>query len=264
MSKDKVTRVGVIGCGFYAQNHLHAWSDLRSEGAELVAVCDLDPEKAQSAAEHFGGNWYTDVDEMLDIENIDLLDIVTRMDNHRSLASKAAERKIAAIVQKPFAPNLAECMAIVDTARRQGAWLAVHENFRFANSMRRVKAVIASGDIGDPNWARIAFRTGFDVYSGQPYLAKEDRMSILDSGIHVLDLARWFLGEVDRLSCETQRRNPAIKGEDTATMMLRHRSGAVSIVETTYGRIVFQTSFPKLCLKLKELKDQSSSLEVNK
>ena len=82
-----------------------------------------------------------------------------------------------------------------------------------------------------PNWARLSFRTGYNVYGGQPYLAKEERLVILDVGIHVLDLARYFMGEVDRLYCETQKRNPKIRAEDTATMTFRHISGAVSIVE---------------------------------
>ena len=55
---------------------------------------------------------------------------------------------------------------------------------------------------------------------------------ILDLGIHVLDLARYFLGDVERVYCETQKRNPAINGEDTATIMLKHTSGAVSVVTT--------------------------------
>ena len=42
--------IGLIGCGFFAQNHLHAWKDLAPEGADLVAVCDLDPAKANAAA----------------------------------------------------------------------------------------------------------------------------------------------------------------------------------------------------------------------
>ena len=44
-----MTRIGLIGCGFYAQNHLNAWADLKEKGAELVAVCDIDSEKAEAA-----------------------------------------------------------------------------------------------------------------------------------------------------------------------------------------------------------------------
>ncbi len=250
MRESKRTRIGLVGCGFYGQNHLHAWSDLKPQGADLVAVCDQDPERAQAAGRQFGAPWYEDLDAMLDDARIDLLDIATRMDSHCSLARNAAERGIAAIVQKPFAPDLEECKAIVENASQHGTWLAVHENFRFGTGMRRVRARIDEGVIGAPNWARIAFRTGYDVYRGQPYLASEERFSILDSGVHVLDLARFFLGEVDRLYCETQSRKAGIRGEDTATMLLRHSSGAVSVVETTYEAHRIPDPFPETVLEI--------------
>ena len=254
MRESKRTRIGLVGCGFYGQNHLHAWSDLKPHGADLVAVCDQDPDRAQAAGRQFGASPYDDLDTMLDEVQIDLLDIATRMDSHRSLARNAAERGIATIVQKPFAPDLEECRAIVETAGKHGTWLAVHENFRFGTGMRRVRALIDEGTIGTPNWARIAFRTGYDIYRGQPYLALEERFSILDSGIHVLDLARFFLGEVDRLYCETQSRKAGIRGEDTATMLLRHSSGAVSVVETTYEAHRIPDSFPETVLEIEGAK----------
>lgn len=238
-------RIGLIGCGFYAQNHLNAWADLNVKEAELVAVCDIGSEKAEAAGKKFGAPFYTDVDQMPDIGGIDLLDIVTQMDRHGVLSAKAAKRKIATILQTPLAPGIDEAIAIVENAERQGVWLAVHENFRFGTGMRRIKAVIESDAIGEPNWARISFRTGYDVYRGQPCLAQVDRLAILDTGIHVLDLARFFLGEVERISCETQQRNPSAKAEDSATMMLRHVSGAVSIVETTYESRCMPVRFPK-------------------
>jgi D-apiose dehydrogenase len=250
MTDSKQTRVAMVGCGFYAQNHLHAWKHLTPKGADLVAVCDLDPAKAEAAGKNFGAPWFTDVNKMFDTVAIDLVDIATRMDSHRVLAAKAADRKIAAIVQKPFAPRWDDCVAITAHAQSKGAWLAVHENFRFTTAMRRVKAVIASGAIGAPNWARISFRTGFDVYRGQPYLAHEERLLLLDVGVHVLDLARWLMGEVEHLSCETQRRNPKIKAEDTASMLLRHVSGAVSFVDATYEAHRIPDPFPETLVEV--------------
>ena len=123
---------------------------------------------------------------------------------------------------------------MVKAADDAGTFFAVHENFRFQAPMRRVREVLASGEIGVPTWARISFRTGVDVYANQPYLRDEERLIVLDLGIHVLDLARVFLGEVAHLSCETQRRSDSTRAEDTATMLLRHRSGAVSVVDCTY------------------------------
>ena len=168
----KTVAVGMVGCGFYAQNHLHAWSDLGAEGAVLSAVCDRDPARAEAAGAKFGVPHFTDMNAMLDKVEIGLLDIATRMDTHRELAAIAAERGVPAVVQKPFAPTWEECIAIVEKARKHQAWLAVHENFRFASAMRAVKKVLTQGTIGTPTWARLSWRTGFDVYRGQPYLPR--------------------------------------------------------------------------------------------
>jgi predicted dehydrogenase len=252
-------RIGVIGCGFYAQNHLHAWRDLAGEGAVLAAVCDVDAGKTQAAGRSFGVPSYTDATTMLATERLDAVDIVTRHDTHRALCELAIGKGVATIVQKPFAPSWEDCVAIVDAAEKAGVWLAVHENFRFQTPMRHVSRAIDSGAIGTPSWARIMFRTGFDVYRTQPYFYDEERLAIADVGIHVLDLARFFLGEVERISCETQRRNPKVKAEDTATMLLRHRSGAVSVVECTYEARRDPDPFPET---LVEIEGEKGSITV--
>src|SRR6185437_6153862 len=116
---------------------------------------------------------------------------------------------------------------------------------RWQSPMRKLKAVIDSGAIGEPTRARIAFRTGYDIYAVQPYLHQAKRYAILDVGIHMLDLARFFLGDVERVSCETQTRNPENIGEDTATIMMRHRSGAVSVVECSMESRIDPDPFPE-------------------
>jgi predicted dehydrogenase len=153
-------------------------------------------------------------------------------------------------VQKPFAPSWEDAVAIVDAAEAAGVWLAVHENFRFEAPMRHVRRLIDSGAIGTPSWARISFRTGYDIYRTQPYLYDEEHFVIADVGIHVLDLARFLMGEVERLSCETQRRNPKVRAEDTATMLVRHAGGAVSVVECTYEARRSPDIFPETTVEV--------------
>jgi predicted dehydrogenase len=243
--------IGVIGCGFFSRNHLNSWNDLRPEGAEVVAVCDIDAGKAKAAAEAFGvPHWYTDAETMFRERNLGLVDIITRMDTHLELARMAARYRVPMIVQKPFAPNIADVRAIVDTADKAGLFLAVHENFRFQTPLMKVRKVLDSGAIGEPSWARISFRTGYDIYSGQPYFFDEERFVILDLGVHVVDVARYFLGEVERVSCETQKRNPKVKAEDTATMVLGHTSGAVSVVECTYESRKLRDPFPETLVEI--------------
>lgn len=244
-------RVGLIGCGFFARNHLHAWRDLAAEGVDLVAVCDIDPAKASTAAAEFGvPKWYGALDDMIAAEGLDLLDIATRMDSHSALVGKSVDAGIATIVQKPFAPNWEEAVAMTDRALRADVFLAVHENFRFQTPMQKVREVLASGVIGPPSWARISFRTGYDLYRTQPYFYDEERFILLDLGVHTLDLARVFMGEAERVYCETQRRNPKVRAEDTATVMLRHASGAVSVVDFSYESRKLPDPFPETIVEI--------------
>jgi D-apiose dehydrogenase len=251
----EATRVGVIGCGFFARNHLHSWKDLRPEGAELVAVCDIDGAKAKATAEEFGvPRWYDKAEAMFADGQLDLVDIVTQVRSHKTLVEMAIGAGVATIVQKPFGNDLDECRTMVDTARTSGLFLAVHENFRFQQPNLMIQDVIRSGAIGEPNWGRISFRTGYDIYAGQPYLAKEERFVITDLGVHVIDLARVFFGEAEHISAELQKRNPRVAGEDTATMMLRHTSGAVSVVECTYESRRLPDAFPVTLLEIEGTK----------
>ena len=244
------TRLALVGCGFYAQNHLSAWRDLQPEGVDLVAVCDLDADRAAAAAKTFGVQAFTDVTEMLAAAKPDLVDVVTQMYAHRQLAELLAAHGTGMIVQKPLAPSWEDCAAIAEAVAAADVFAAVHENFRYQPQMRRAKILIDSGAIGAVTFARISFRIGLDVYSTQPYLLTEPRGILLDVGIHLLDLARFFCGEVERVSAETQRRNPRVAAEDTATALLRHSSGATSIVDCTYESRRVPDTFPETLLEI--------------
>ena len=242
----------LIGCGFFARNHLHAWRDLAAEGqARLVAVCDADARKAEAVAAEFGiPHWYADAATMFAAERLDWVDIATTMQSHRALCELAARHRVPAIVQKPMAPTMADCVAMVDAADAASVVLMVHENFRFQTPMRRARAVLDAGAIGEPVWARISFRSGYDVYANQPYFYHEPELIILDLGIHLADLARFFMGDVAHLSAETQQVRPGLRGEDMATLLVRHVSGAVSVLDMTYESRQLPDPFPQVLLTI--------------
>jgi D-apiose dehydrogenase len=241
----KPLRVGVIGCGFFAQNHLAAWAAMAD--VELAAVCDIDIGKAQSAADrHCARASYGAATEMLAKEQLDFVDIATTMESHAELVSLVANRGLPTIVQKPLAPSWSDCRAIVETCRAAGLSFMVHENTRFLAPVRAVRKIIESGAVGKPTWARVSFRTAHDIYGKQPYLAKVENFVILDLGVHMLDVARFLMGEATRLYCQTQSIKRGIRGEDMATVMLRHTSGATSVVECSYASPIHPDPFPQL------------------
>jgi predicted dehydrogenase len=248
MAKPKL-RVAVIGCGFFAQNHLNAWTEIPE--VELVAVCDRDPDRAEAARERFQvGRAYTDPEDMLSTEQLDVVDIVTTMETHRALVTLAADHGVHVIVQKPLAPSWEDCVAIVETCRAAGVRLMVHENFRFQSPILAVRAALAEGRIGRPHFAQLSFRSGYDVYSGQPYLATEKRFILIDLGIHILDVCRAIMGEVETLYSVTQQVNPNIAGEDVATTVVRHENGGTSIVDCSYSSRRLPELFPQTILRI--------------
>ncbi len=249
-------RGGLIGCGYFARNHLHAWQE--TSGASIEALCDLDASRAQAYAEEFGIEAvYSDADEMLRDESLDFVDIVTQPDSHRPLVELAARHRVHVICQKPLAPSLEDARAMVEACRAAGVTFMVHENFRWRAPMRAAKE--AAAGLGEVFFGRVYWRTAFEVYSRQPYLAEDPRFIIYDVGVHLLDLARFFMGEVEQLYCQIQRVNPKLKGEDVATIVLKMASGATCLVELSYASKLEEELFPQVLVEL-EAADGSVSL----
>ncbi len=242
-------KIALIGCGFFAQNQLHAWRDI--DGVEVVALCDTDPAKLNDTGEAFKiARRYPDARQLFDEGGFDIVDIATTVPSHRTLVEQAARTAVHVICQKPFAQNMTDARAMVAAVEATGKTLMVHENFRWQSAVRAVISELRSGTIGAPFFGRISFRSGYDVFSGQPYLAEGERFIIEDLGIHILDIARALFGDVAQISATTKRINPQIKGEDVATMLLAHQGGASSVVDCSYATRRQPETFPESIIEV--------------
>jgi predicted dehydrogenase len=240
-------RSGLIGCGFFARNHLRAWAEVA--GAQLVAVCDPDLQRAEAfAAEGAVPMVYVDLAEMLRSARLDFVDIVTPPATHRQLVELAAAHHTHVICQKPMAPVPEDARAMVEACRTAGVRFMVHENFRWQTPMRALQE--AAGELGPLFHGRIYWRTAYDVYRDQPYLAEDPRFILADLGVHLLDLARFLFGEAESVYCHTRRINPHIRGEDVATVMLGMRGGATCLVELSYASHLEPDPFPQTLIEL--------------
>jgi D-apiose dehydrogenase len=239
----------LIGCGFFSRNHLHAWQGI--EGAQIVALCDANEERLQAAGCEFGiERLYSDAAALLASERLDFVDIATTAPSHRALVELAASAGVAAICQKPFALTMDDAHAMVNACARAGVPLMVHENFRWQAAIQAAGRALREGRIGKPFWGRVSFRSAFDVFSGQPYLAQNKRFIVEDLGIHVLDIARFLFGDVTRVAATIARVNPHIAGEDVATTLLTHESGVTSVVDCSYASRLPQELFPQTLLEV--------------
>jgi len=249
--KQQPLRLAVIGCGFFAQNHLHAWRDIKE--VELVAVCDIDPEKAGAAAAEFGGRAYSDAAELFAREKLDFVDIASTPPSHRPLVELAAQHGVAAICQKPMAWSLEDGEAMVRACKSRDLPFMIHENFRWQYPIREVKKILDSGAIGRPFFGRVSFRTAHDVYAAQPWLVDNPRMIIIDVAVHLLDLARLFLGEPNTLYAHALRVNPRIRGEDVASILLGY-DDATCLVDVSYETQSDHNTYPQTFVTLEGTK----------
>ena len=228
------SKVVLVGAGYFAQYHVDAWKRLRD--VDLVAIADSDVTRADSFAQQFGvPRHYQSVERMLDAEQPDLMDIVTRPEAHLQLVQLAASRGVHAICQKPMAPSWDECVQMVEACTQSGVRLFLHETWRWQPWYREIHKIIASGKLCRPLQFNFQWRTGDGrgllPYSAQPYFREMPRLLIYESLIHILDTFRFLGGEIASVHCRLLRANPAIRGEDHAVISLQFASGALGFID---------------------------------
>ncbi len=234
MSKPELKGVAV-GAGYFSQFQFDAWS--RMEDVVLSAICDVNEDLAQTAAAKYGiANHYSDFAEMLDAEQPDFVDIITRPDSHLALVKEAAKRRIPIICQKALAPTFDEAKEIVQVADSASVPLMVHENFRFQPWYRRIKDLLDQGAIGQVYQASFRLRPGDgqgpDAYlARQPYFQQMPRFLVHETGIHWIDTFRYLLGEVTSISADLRQLNPAIAGEDAGVLQLAFANGTRAVFD---------------------------------
>lgn len=228
-------KVAVAGTGYFSQFHYDAWT--RVPGVDLVAAASLDPATLAETADRWRvPRRYAAVAEMLERERPDLLDIAAPPSAHRELLEEAARRGVNAICQKPFGGDLATAREMVETAEQAGITLVVHENFRFQPWFREIRRLIEDGALGE--LYNVAFRLrpgdgqGTDAYlARQPYFQTMPRFLIHETGIHLIDVFRFLVGEVTGVSARLRRLNPAIAGEDAGLVLFDFASGAAGVFD---------------------------------
>lgn len=229
-------KVATIGTGFFSQYHYDSWS--RIPGASLTAICTRsNQEKLRQIAEQYGvQHTYLDAERMLDEIKPDLVDIITTPETHQQFVSMAAERGIAVICQKPLAPTFNGAKLIVETAERHNTLLVAHENWRFKPWFREAKRLLDAGRIGTPY--SVAFRMrpgdgqGKDAYMDrQPYFQKMPRFWVHETGIHMVDVFRYLMGEVSGVFARLKKRNPHIAGEDSGYVLFDYAAGSTGVLD---------------------------------
>lgn len=240
-----MVKVAISGAGaIAARAHIPALTTVA--GAKIVAIQSRTAEKASAVA---GALWpsgegrpniYDDFDAMLARERPDAVCVLTPNRFHRDYTLKALAVGAHVLVEKPMAPRAADARVMVDASERAGRILMVAMQSRYGGLQSIIKEAIDSGAIGKPYFFRGRLSHGGPEFwaPGQRWFtdaADAGGGASLDLGVHIADLAIWYLGAVSSVSGEVATLGKDIAVDDTGAMILKFASGAIGIVEASWS-----------------------------
>lgn len=191
--------VGVIGCGLISQKRVKALGPAR-----LVGCADVVRTRAEALAGLVSGAVaYSDWRQVLDRVDVDMVIVATTNDALAEITCSAALAGKHVLVEKPAARNVAELDRMIESVRRTGVQVRVGFNHRYHPALRKSHALFESGVLGE-----LMFIRGRYGHGGRLGYEKEWRADpavsgggeLIDQGVHLIDLARWFLGDFTEMS----------------------------------------------------------------
>jgi predicted dehydrogenase len=229
-------RWAVVGTSDFALDWIARGIALGSN-AELAAVVSRDAARAQAAADRVGAPYSFTSIEAIDAGRVDGVFLVVPNPQHAPLAIAAARRGLHVIVEKPMAPTLAECQAMIDAARASGVLLAVAHCMEWTAPVAKARELIAEQAIGTIISATIAcsFNSPPNERWRQDDPTDAGGGPLFDLGVHSIDTITRILGPIEQVSAQIERRLYDYAAEDTTTLLVRFASGAHGVVESHFS-----------------------------
>jgi predicted dehydrogenase len=230
-------RFALVGCGRIAKRHADLLGNAQIAHAQLVAVCDTVPRKAEAIARQFGVPHFHDMHEMMKSVAADVVVVLTESGNHAKDVIALAPYGRNVIVEKPMALTLEDADAMIRACDQAGVRLFVVKQNRFNVPVVKLRESLEQGRFGRLvlGTVRVRWCRPQSYYDQDPWRGTW----ALDGGVlsnqasHHVDLLEWMMGEVDSVFAMSTTALVNIEAEDTAVVLLRFRSGALGVIEAT-------------------------------
>ncbi len=195
----KPLAVGIIGCGLIGQKRARALGPAR-----LVACVDLVLERAETLARAMpGASPTSDYHTVLARSDVDVVIVATTNDLLAPITQAALEAGKHVLVEKPAARNVKELDAVISTAERSGRLVRVGFNHRYHPALRKARELYDAGALGELMFVRGRYGHGGRIGYEKEWRANPEHSGggeLIDQGVHLIDLSRWFLGEFVQVS----------------------------------------------------------------
>lgn len=240
----KVYRIGIVGCGGIA-NGKHMPSLSKLENVEMVAFCDIIPERAEEAAAKFGtpkAKVYADYKEMIAEEQLDIIHVLTPNDSHADISIAALESGHHVMCEKPMAKTAADARRMVEAAKRSGKKLTIGYNNRFRADSWYMKKLCEEGELGDIYFAKAHAIRRRAVPTWGVFLDEEKQGGgpLIDIGTHALDLTLWMMDNYKPKVVLGTKYHELAKRENAANAWGPWDPEKFTVEDSAFGMIVME------------------------
>lgn len=230
-------RFGILGCGRIAKRHADLLGTGQIKGAKLVAVCDVDPARADAFATRYEVRGFTHIDQLLADGEVDAVAVLTPSGLHAEHAVAVARSRRHVVVEKPMALTLSDADRMIKAAEAAGVRLFVVKQNRFNVPVVKAREALDAGRLGQVvlgtvrvRWCRDQAYYDHDAWRGT---YAQDGGVIANQASHHVDMLGWFMGPALSVHARGSRSLVRIEAEDTAVATVRFASGALGVIEAT-------------------------------
>ena len=228
------TRVGIIGVGGIGSAYIDAMED--STVVDCVAVCDAVVERARSAGSASGSTAFESVGDLLESGMCDMVIVATPPSMHVEHAVAALSAGVDVLCEKPFALEMRGALEMFDAAQRHGRLLAMASKFRYVDDLAIARDLIESGVIGDPITVDVLFASHVDMadrWNSVPALSGGG--VLIDNGTHAVDIVRYLVGPIRRVSAMKGVSGSPLDVEDTGVLLAETQDHAIATITVSWS-----------------------------
>ncbi len=256
-------KYGVVGCGAIHSVHCEALKGV--DGAELVGVYDIVPERAAKTAAKFEVLSTGSLDELLD--KVDAITICVPSGHHASVGIQAAKAGKHVLVEKPIDVTLEVANRLVGQCEESGVKLGVISQHRFSSQVRKLHDSAQSGELGTLlqgdayiKWYRT--QAYYDSGDWRGTWALDGGGCLINQGVHYIDMIQWIMGGVKSVQAQVRTAAHDIEVEDIANALIEYKNGAIGVIQGStsfypglaerlevhgrYGTVILEGDKPKL------------------
>lgn len=227
----------LVGCGRIAKRHSELLGYGQINGAKLIAVCDLEEDKARRIGAQFSLSHYTDMHQMMQNEKVDVVVVLTESGNHAKNVVDLSQYGKHIVVEKPMALTLDDADAMIQACDQSGVKLFVVKQNRFNVPVVKLREALEEGRFGKLvlGTVRVRWCRNQDYYDQALWRGTwaMDGGVLANQASHHVDMLEWMIGDVESIFAYSTTALAKIEAEDTAVVTIKFRNGALGVIEAT-------------------------------